>query len=291
MSSSDRTPSGIAPALRGGAIIRCAERLELIALAGIPIVQPGDDLPALVCDALERSGVRPESGRDAIVITSKVLSRAEDRFVDLAGVSVSPRAEELAAQTHKDPRLVQLILEEASAVSRTAPGVIVVRHRLGFVSANAGIDESNVRGTYVEGVAQPARGRGDGPWVLLLPRDPDGSARAIRGAIRARFASDVGVVVSDSFGRPFRLGTVGAAIGVAGLPPLWDQRGGLDLHGRTLQHTVTALADQVAAAADLVAGQGDEGRPVVVVRGLHYTPEDDASAGALVRAPDQDLYA
>lgn len=280
MSSSDRIP------------IRCSERLELIALAGIPIVQPGDDLPQLVCDALERNGVRPESGRDAIVITSKVLSRAEDRFVDLAGVSVSPRAQELAARSRKDARLVQLILEEASAVSRTAPGVIVVRHRLGFVSANAGIDESNVRGTHVEDASQPpAHGRADGPWVLLLPRDPDASARAIRSAIRDRFASDVGVVISDSFGRPFRVGTVGAAVGVAGLPPLWDQRGALDLHGRVLHHTVTALADQVAAAADLVAGQGDEGRPVVVVRGLHYTPEDGATAAALVRAPDQDLYA
>jgi coenzyme F420-0:L-glutamate ligase / coenzyme F420-1:gamma-L-glutamate ligase len=273
--------------------IRCAERLELIALGGIPIVHPGDDLPALVCDALERNGVRLTSGRDAVVITSKVLSRAEDRFVDLSGVTASQRARELAAQTHKDARLVQLILEEACAVSRTAPGVIIVRHRLGFVCANAGIDESNVRGTYVETLADapPEHGGGGGPWVLLLPRDPDGSARAIRSAIRARFATDAGVVISDSFGRPFRLGTVGAAIGVAGLPPLWDQRGGLDLHGRTLQHTITALADQVAAAADLVAGQGNEGRPVVVVRGLHYTPDDDASVGALVRAPDQDLYA
>jgi coenzyme F420-0:L-glutamate ligase / coenzyme F420-1:gamma-L-glutamate ligase len=261
--------------------IRCAERLELIALPGLPLIQPGDDLPGLVCDALAGNGVGLESGRDALVVTSKVLSRAEDRFVDLSTVAVSPRAQELAAQTHKDARIVQLILEEASAVSRTAPGVIVVRHRLGFVSANAGIDESNVRGAE----------RSGGPFVLLLPRDPDASAQAIRSAIRARFASDVGVVISDSFGRPFRIGTVGAAIGVAGLPPLWDQRGEVDLHGRTLQHTVTALADQLAAAADLVAGQAAEGRPVVVVRGLHYPPADDASARALLRTPEQDLYA
>jgi coenzyme F420-0:L-glutamate ligase/coenzyme F420-1:gamma-L-glutamate ligase len=270
--------------------IHCAERLELVALAGIPVVQPGDDLPALVCDALERNGVRLESGRDALVVTSKVVSRAEDRFVNLGAVAASPRAQELAAQTLKDPRLVQLILEEASAVSRTAPGVIIVRHRLGFVSANAGIDESNVRGAYVPpGPDAPAQEAG--PWVLLLPRDPDASARAVRSAIRARFGSDVGVVISDSLGRPFRLGTVGAAIGVAGLPPLWDQRGAVDLHGRTLQHTVTALADQVAAAADLLAGQANEGRPAVVVRGLHYTPQEDVGASALVRAPDQDLYA
>jgi coenzyme F420-0:L-glutamate ligase/coenzyme F420-1:gamma-L-glutamate ligase len=270
--------------------IHCAERLELVALAGIPVVQPGDDLPALVCDALVQNGVRLESGRDALVITSKVVSRAEDRFVNLGAVAVSPRAQELAALTGKDPRLVQLILEEASAVSRTAPGVIIVRHRLGFVSANAGIDESNVRGSYVP-PGPDAPGHQAGPWVLLLPRDPDASARAVRSAIRARFGSDVGVVISDSLGRPFRLGTVGAAIGVAGLPPLWDQRGAVDLHGRTLQHTVTALADQVAAAADLLAGQANEGRPAVVVRGLHYTPQDDAGASALVRAPEQDLYA
>jgi coenzyme F420-0:L-glutamate ligase/coenzyme F420-1:gamma-L-glutamate ligase len=270
--------------------IHCAERLELVALAGIPVVQPGDDLPALVCDALDRNGVRLESGRDALVITSKVVSRAENRFVHLGSVAVSPRAQELAALTAKDSRLVQLILEEASAVSRTAPGVIIVRHRLGFVSANAGIDESNVRGAYVP-PGPDAAAHEAGPWVLLLPRDPDASARALRSAVRARFGSDVGVVISDSLGRPFRLGTVGAAIGVAGLPPLWDQRGAVDLHGRTLQHTVTALADQVAASADLVAGQANEGRPAVVVRGLHYTPQDDASASALVRAPEQDLYA
>ena len=265
--------------------IQCAERLELLALAGVSIVQPGDDLPALVCDALERNGVRLATGRDALVVTSKVVSRAEDRFVDLAAVTPSPRADELAARTQKDPRLVQLVLEEASAVSRTAPGVIIVRHRLGFVSANAGIDESNVRGSPASPEAQ------SGPWVLLLPRDPDGSARAIRSAIRARFGCDVGVVISDSLGRPFRLGTVGAAIGLSGLAPLWDQRGGVDLHGRTLQHTITALADQIAAAADLLAGQANEGRPFIVLRGLHYTPQDDAGAGALVRPPEHDLYA
>lgn len=274
--------------------VECAARLELIALPGIPIVQPGDDLAALICDALARAGVQPESGRDALVVTSKVVSRAEDRFVALHTVEPSARARELAALVHKDPRLVQLILDESSAVSRSAPGVIIVRHRLGFISANAGIDESNVRGTYVEwrpagdvGATAP----GDGPWVLLLPRDPDTAARAIRHAVRARFDADVGVVLSDSHGRPFRHGTVGAAIGVSGLPPLWDQRGGLDLHGRVLQHTVTAVADQVAAAADLVAGQADEGRPVVLVRGLRYVPDDNADVQALLRSPDQDLYA
>jgi coenzyme F420-0:L-glutamate ligase/coenzyme F420-1:gamma-L-glutamate ligase len=260
------------------ASIHCAERLVLSALTGIPIVEPGQDVPALICAALERCGISPATGRDVVVVTSKVLSRAEGRFVRLADIAVTERAAELARAVEKDPRLCQLILDESSAVSRTARGVIVVRHRLGFISANAGIDESNVRGENQD-------------TVLLLPRDPDASARAIRQAIRARFAADIGVVISDSFGRPFRVGTVGAAIGVSGLPPLWDQRGGADLHGRRLQHTITALADQVAAAADLVAGQADEGRAAVHVSGLVFEPQDDGGAGALLRAPEQDLYA
>jgi coenzyme F420-0:L-glutamate ligase/coenzyme F420-1:gamma-L-glutamate ligase len=261
--------------------IRCADRLELRALLGVPIVQPGDDLGSLLCAAIERADIVPETGRDVIVVSSKVISRAEDRFVDISRVTPSQEAIRLGARAHKDPRVAELILQESSAVSRSAPGVIVVRHRLGFVAANAGIDESNCR------AATDDRG----PWVLLLPRDPDASARALRAAVSARFGADIAIVISDSFGRPFRFGTVGAAIGVSGLPPLWDQRGGQDLHGRTLEATVTALADQVAAAADLVAGQADEGRPAIHIRGLSYVPDDDASARALLRPPEQDLYA
>jgi coenzyme F420-0:L-glutamate ligase/coenzyme F420-1:gamma-L-glutamate ligase len=263
------------------AAIRCAERLVLTALQGIPLVEPGDDLGALLCAAIEREGAVLETGRDVVVVTSKVVSRAENRFADLSQITPSHAARELAASTQKDPQLVELILRESSAVSRSAPGVIIVRHRLGFISANAGIDLSNTR---------PAGG-GRGPFVLLLPRDPDVSARTLRAAIRARFNADIGVVISDSFGRPFRFGTVGAAIGVSGLPPLWDQRGEQDLHGRVLEATVTALADQVAAAADLVAGQADEGRAAILVRGLSYTPDDTAQSRALVRPPDADLYA
>lgn len=263
------------------AAIACAERLELRALPGIPLVQPGDDVAALVGDAIERAQLRPRPSGDVIVVTSKVVSRAEDRFVDLAQVSASPRARELAERIEKDPRLVELILSESSAVSRTARGVLVVRHRLGFVSANAGIDESNGR----------PQADGRGPWVLLMPLDPDASAQRIREALQRRFDADLGIILSDSHGRPFRLGTVGVAIGVAGLPPLWDQRGGHDLHGRELQATITALADQVAAAADLVAGQAAEGRAAVYVRGLSYAPQGELGAGALIRPAAQDLYA
>ncbi len=258
--------------------IRCDERLILTALTGIPIVQPGDDVPALICAALDRATIAPATGQDVVVVTSKIIARAENRFVKLGEVRVGERAVQLARETDKDPRLCELILQESTAVSRIAKGVIIVRHRLGFVSANAGIDESNVRGESAE-------------TVLLMPSDPDGAARAIRAAIRERWGADIGVVVTDSHGRPFRLGTVGAAIGVSGLPALWDQRGGSDLHGRTLQHTLTALADQVAAAADLVAGQAAEGRAAVHVRGLRFTPDDTADSRALLRPPEMDLYA
>jgi coenzyme F420-0:L-glutamate ligase/coenzyme F420-1:gamma-L-glutamate ligase len=267
--------------MQQSAAIRCEERLELTALPGVPVVQPGDDLAGLLCAALERAQIRVQTGRDVVVVTSKVVSRAEDRFVDLATVTPSQAALDLAARTQKDARLVELILQESSAVSRATLGTLIVRHRLGFVCANAGIDQSNVR----------PQGHGHGPFVLLLPKDPDASARALRLAIRERFAADIGVVISDSLGRPFRVGTVGAAIGVSGLPALWDQRGDRDLHGRVLELTVTALADQVAAAADLVAGQANEGRAMVHVRGLSYVPTDDSNSGALVRPATQDLYA
>jgi coenzyme F420-0:L-glutamate ligase/coenzyme F420-1:gamma-L-glutamate ligase len=261
--------------------IRCAERLEISALPGIPIVQPGDDVGTLVCDALARAGIEPRSGQDVIVVTSKIVSRAQDRFVDLASVTPSERARALAARTHKDARVVELILRESSEVSRSAEGVLIVRHKLGFISANAGIDESNTR----------SASDGRGPWVLLLPSDPDAAARAIAASVRARFGAEIGVLISDSHGRPFRLGTVGVAIGVAGLPALWDQRGLRDLNGRVLEATVTALADQVAAAADLCAGQAGEGRAAVHVRGLSFTPSEAASASDLLRPADKDLYA
>jgi coenzyme F420-0:L-glutamate ligase/coenzyme F420-1:gamma-L-glutamate ligase len=197
---------------------------------------------------------------DVLVVTSKLLSRAEGRFVDLSRVEPSPRAARVARTVGKDPRLVELVLRESIAISRQAPGVLIVRHRLGFVVANAGIDASNA--------VPPDAPAGTGPWALLLPEAPDASAAAIRARAEtaAPAGTRVGVVVTDSFGRPFRMGTVGVAIGVSGLPPLWDRRGESDLFGRKLEQTITALADQVAAVGDLVAGQAAEGRPLVLVR-------------------------
>lgn len=262
-------------------MITCSPRLEALAVPGVPVVQRGDDVPELVARALVGAAIALADG-DVIVVTSKLLSRAEGRFVDLSRVEPSPRAIELAASIGKDPKAVELILRESTAVSRRAPGVLVVRHRLGFVAANAGIDASNA----TPSDAPP----GSGPWVLLLPGDPDASARSIRERVETSFGARVGVVITDSFGRPFRVGTVGVAIGVSGLPPLWDRRGELDMFGRVLESTITGLADQVAAVADLVAGQAGERRPVVLVRGLHFGQSDEG-ASALLRPVERDLYA
>jgi coenzyme F420-0:L-glutamate ligase / coenzyme F420-1:gamma-L-glutamate ligase len=262
-------------------MITCSHRLEAFAVPGMPLVERGDDVSALVVHALVAAGLTVADG-DVLVVTSKLLSRAEGRFVELARVEPSPRAIELARQVRKDPRAVELILRESTAVSRQAPGVLVVRHRLGFVVANAGIDASN---------AVPSDApAGSGPWALLLPEAPDRSAAAIRARVEAASGAKVGVVVTDSFGRPFRVGTVGVAIGVSGLPPVWDRRGEADLFGRPLENTITALADQVAAVADLVAGQAAERRPVVLVRGLGFHSSEQG-ASALVRSPEEDLYA
>jgi len=262
-------------------MITCSHRLEVLAVPGLPLVERGDDVPALVACALRAAELAVADG-DVLVVTSKLLSRAEGRFVDLHGVAPSARAIELGRQVRKDPRAVELILRESTAVSRQAVGVLVVRHRLGFVVANAGIDASNA----VPSDARP----GSGPWALLLPEAPDAAAAAIRARVEAESGARVGVVITDSFGRPFRVGTVGVAIGVSGLPPVWDRRGEADLFGRPLENTITALADQVAAAADLVAGQAAERRPLVLVRGLGFDPSEQG-ASALVRPVEEDLYA
>jgi coenzyme F420-0:L-glutamate ligase/coenzyme F420-1:gamma-L-glutamate ligase len=261
--------------------VTCAPRLELQALPGVPIVEPGDDLTQLAWEALGRASIALADG-DVVVLASKVVSRAEGRFIDLARVEASARAIELAAEVSKDPRIVELILRDTAEISRKARGVLVVRHRLGFIAANASIDLSN---------AHPASAApGSGPWVLVLPESPDASAERLRAALAARANARIGVVITDSLGRPFRMGTVGAAIGVAGLPALWDRRGEPDLFGRELETTVTALADQIAAAGDLVAGQADERRAFVHVRGLSFDPGAH-SASELYRPPSQDLYA
>ncbi len=229
----------------------------------------------LLREAIESAGLTLTKG-DVLAIAQKIISKAEGRQVRLAGVETSPRAVALAAEVGKDPRLVELILQESTEVSRHRPGVLIVRHRLGFTCANAGIDRSNVA-------------VGEDEAVLLLPLDPDASAARLRAELLAATGAAVGVVITDSHGRPFRLGTVGVAIGAAGLPALWDRRGEPDLYGYRLQHTDVGVADEIAAAAGLLMGQAAEGLPAVLIRGLRLPPADGRAAD-LVRPPELDLY-
>lgn len=249
-------------------------QLTLTAPRGIPLVQPGDDLARLLLDALAGNGITLRS-QDVLVITSKIVSKAEGRIARLSDVTPSERALELAARTGKDPRMVELVLRESRSVSRVAPNVLVVEHRLGFISANAGIDQSNLE-------------NGD-ERALLLPVNPDESARMIRERLFAATGAAIGVIISDSHGRPFRLGNVNVAIGVAGMPALNDLRGQPDLFQRTLRISIQGYADMVAAAAGLLTGEGAEGLPVVHARGLTY-PDIDGRAAQINRPPEQDLY-
>ena len=250
--------------------------LTLTALPQIGFVRPGDDLAATLAAAVERAGERLRD-HDVLVVAQKIVSKAEGRYVDLARVAPSPRAEQLGRETDKDPRLVELILEESRAVLRHRPGVLVVEHRLGYVMANAGIDRSNV---------DPAAGEEP---VLLLPRDPEASAERLRARLAAHFACAPAVIVADSFGRAWRRGTVGIALGAAGLPSLLDLRGKPDLYGRALRVTETGFADEVAAAASLLMGQAGEARPAILVRGLDWS-DPPLPAHALIRAEAEDLF-
>lgn len=234
-------------------------------------VAAGDDLAEVVAAAL--AGRAPRPG-DIVVLAQKIVSKAEGRLVSLATVRPGPAAIELAARTRKDARLVELVLRESQAVVRARPGVLIVRHRLGLVMANAGIDQSNLPGAEM---------------ALLLPEDPDGSAERLRAALADRLGVPLGVIISDSFGRAWRRGSVNVAIGAAGIASLWDRRGERDRSGRPLAVTEVAVADAVAAAAGLAMGEGREGRPLVLVRG--WSPPAPASpAAALIRPVEEDLF-
>lgn len=254
-------------------------RIELTTLPGIPIIQPGDDLPGILLHAARQAGLAFQSG-DVLVVAQKIVSKAEGRLVDLQTITPSREAEKLAAASRKDPRIVELILRESSEVLRVRPDLIVVEHRGGFVCANAGIDQSN---------ATPAGSDSPGPWALLLPEDSDRSARQLRTAIGAATGADIAVIVSDSHGRAWRLGTVGVAIGVAGLHPLSDLRGTPDLTGRLLQNTEVGTADELAAAAGLLMGQAAEGTPAVLVRGATFIT-GEGNLGEMFRQKDKDLF-
>ena len=250
--------------------------VTLTAIPGVPAIQPGDDIAAILADAMHAAGLGACDG-DVLVLTHKIISKAEDRYRNLSEVTPSPRAQVLAQATGKDAALVEIILSESREVVRFRPELIITEHRSGVVMANAGVDQSNVP-------------HGQGPErVLLLPEDPDASSAAIRTALTTRFGADVAVVISDSVGRAWRNGVVGIALGAAGLPALQDLRGRIDLEGRALKVTQVGLADEIASAAELLMGEADEGRPAVLLRGLEWR-EPPLAAAALVRQRGQDLF-
>jgi len=252
--------------------------LTLIPLSGIPLIRQGDNLADIVLNALQANPIVLEDN-DILVFAQKIVSKAEGRVVNLAMVRPSQRAVELAAQTEKDPRFVELVLQQSKEILRTRPGTIIVEHTLGFVCANAGIDHSNVAGA----------GTSAEEWVLLLPAEPDRSAELIRAEIESKTGKQVGVLIIDSHGRAWRNGTVGVSIGVAGLPGLQDLRGQPDLFGFTLRITQVGVADELAAAASLAMGQAAEGTPVVHVRGFPYSLRE-GSLKELIRPKEQDLF-
>ena len=251
-------------------------RLELFAPKNFPLVEPGDGLPELVMDCMRAGDIALRNG-DVLVLAQKIVSKSENRIVSLADIEPSEKAKDLASECDKDARLVQLILNESSEVLRCVPGVIIVRHKLGFVLANAGIDHSNV-------AADAA-----GERVLLLPEDPDQSARQLRQALERKTGLELAVIINDSFGRPWRLGTTGVCIGCDGIASLIDKRGDHDLFDQELIVTQVALGDELASAASILMGQADEARPLVVLRGLEF-PREPASADHLLRPPDEDLF-
>jgi coenzyme F420-0:L-glutamate ligase / coenzyme F420-1:gamma-L-glutamate ligase len=251
-------------------------QLTITGLAGVPMVEAGADLAALALAAYQASGLAPEDG-DVLVVAQKIVSKAEGRMVEVARVAPSPQAVALAAEVEKDPRLVEVILSESRRIVRHRPNLVIAEHRRGWVMANAGIDHSNVAP------------EGGGECVLLLPLDPDASAAALRRRLAAATGRRLAVIVSDSFGRPFRRGTVGVALGAAGLPALIDWRGRPDLFGRALEVTETGFADEIAAAASLVMGQAAEAMPIALVRGLQWSAPEGPAAD-LVRPPEHDLF-
>lgn len=244
--------------------------IEILPLTGIGEVRPGDDLADILKEALDRCGIEHRTN-DILVVTQKIVSKAEGRFISLNGVRPGDEALRLAEVTRKDARLVQLVLDESSTILRAVPHVLIARHRLGHVMANAGIDRSNI-------------GAGDADRALLLPVDPDGTAARLHARL------DMPVVISDSFGRPWRMGVVAVAIGAAGLPALHDRRGESDRDGRTLEVTQVALGDIVATAACLATGEGAEGIPAALLRGCPLAGTARPAAD-LVRPMGEDLFA
>lgn len=244
----------------------------------MPLVRQGDNLADILVLSMRASGIDLQDD-DILVVAQKIVSKSEGRMVDITSITPSERAVELAKTTDKDPRVVELMLQESNEVLRVRPGTVIVEHKLGFVCANAGIDHSNVAGS----------GNENQEFVLLLPEDPDRSARELREQIKHKTGRSIGVMIIDSHGRAWRNGTVGMCIGLSGIPALVDERGWKDLFGYTLRVTVVGVADELAAAASLMMGQAAEGKPAVHVRGFPY-PLGEGSLKELIRPKEMDLF-
>ncbi len=249
--------------------------VQIIPVSGLPLFTQGDDLAAAIASALRAQGEALHGG-DVLVVAQKIVSKAEGRSIRLADVKPSDEARNLAAETGKEPAVAELMLRESSAIMRAKPGVVIARHKTGHVAANAGIDASNV-------------GEGDGA-VLLWPENPDASAAALRAALGHQFNADIAVIISDSLGRAWRLGTAGSAMGSAGIAPVTDRRGEADLFGRTLQATIVARADELAAAASLVIGEAAEAIPAAIIRNAPYVHSATDGIGSILRPAEEDLF-
>lgn len=254
---------------------RSLPNLTLYGLPGIPNVRPGDDIASLILEALARAELTLQAG-DVLVITQKIISKAEGRAIPLAEVTPSPQARELAEATGKDPRLVEVILQESRGVIRQRGPVLITETRHGWICANAGVDRSNIAGP-------------EGESALPLPLDPDKSARRIRAALMAATDAAIAVIITDTHGRAWREGAINLALGVAGMLPIADLRGQPDMFGYTLRVTTVARADELAAAAGLITGQAAERLPVVLIRGADY-PRGDGRAVDMQRPPENDLF-
>lgn len=252
--------------------------LTLTPLQNIPLIRQGDHLADILLNSLRETNLDLQDN-DILVLAQKIVSKAEGRMFNLVDVTVSQRAVDLGAETEKDPRLVELMLRESNEVVRSRKGVIVVEHKLGFICANAGIDHSNVTGD----------GEKKEDFVLLLPEDPDTSARELREKIKQKTGKAIGVMIIDSHGRAWRNGTVGVCIGLSGIPAVVDERGWQDLFGYTLKATIVGVADELAAAASLVMGQAAEGTPATHVRGFPY-PLGEGSLQELIRPKELDMF-
>ena len=266
--------------------------LTFTPLPQMPLISPGDNLPDILLASMHTARIVLEDG-DILVVAQKIVSKAEGRQVNLTTVTPSKEAIELAKRSEKDPRLVELILQESKEVLRVRPGTIIVEHRLGFVCASAGIDHSNVAAPFLKGDGTEVKPDGTGvrseDWVLLLPEDPDRSALEIRRRIKVATGNRIGVMIIDSHGRAWRMGTIGTAIGISGLPGVVDERGWQDLFGYRLKITTVAAADELAAAASLVMGEAAEGIPAVHVRGFPF-PLREGSLRELIRTKENDLF-